>query len=233
MSTTLQADYTTDVDYQGLMRGILENPADDAPRLILSDWLEEHGEEERAVRIRRAIENPEPSKCSFVSRRGVMQISSRGFISEVRLACAEFCGGTCPECGGRGERRVEERGEYGPNIYQEDCYLCRGTGRIEGVAMALFERHPLTKVVLTCRKPNYHDWRDPEHANHYYWLSAQNFARSDTLPKELRKYLKPDDLTCGGQWFGYKSEATALDALSDAAVAYGRNLVCLPPLEPS
>lgn len=48
MTTT----YHTDAEYLALLEAILENPADDAPRLILSDWLEEHGEEERAEFIR-------------------------------------------------------------------------------------------------------------------------------------------------------------------------------------
>lgn len=39
-------------DYDALLAAILDNPADDAPRLVFSDWLEEHGEGERAEFIR-------------------------------------------------------------------------------------------------------------------------------------------------------------------------------------
>src|SRR6516164_9385292 len=37
---------------EGLFRTILAQPADDAPRLVYADWLEEHGEPERAEFIR-------------------------------------------------------------------------------------------------------------------------------------------------------------------------------------
>ena len=47
-----KTDHTTDPEYLALLRRILENPADDAPRLILSDWLEENGQDERADFIR-------------------------------------------------------------------------------------------------------------------------------------------------------------------------------------
>src|SRR5262245_37983065 len=43
-------------DQEVLLRSILESPDDDAPRLILADWLEEHGEPERAEFIRVQIE---------------------------------------------------------------------------------------------------------------------------------------------------------------------------------
>jgi uncharacterized protein (TIGR02996 family) len=35
-----------------LLRAICETPDDDTPRLVFADWLQEHGEEERAEFIR-------------------------------------------------------------------------------------------------------------------------------------------------------------------------------------
>jgi uncharacterized protein (TIGR02996 family) len=37
---------------EGLLHAVIETPADDAPRLVFSDWLEEHGELDRAEFIR-------------------------------------------------------------------------------------------------------------------------------------------------------------------------------------
>src|SRR5262245_14167815 len=37
---------------QALLRAICENPDDDTPRLVFADWLQEHGEEDRAEFIR-------------------------------------------------------------------------------------------------------------------------------------------------------------------------------------
>jgi len=39
-------------DGDALLRAVIENVADDAPRLVYADWLEEHGEPERAEFIR-------------------------------------------------------------------------------------------------------------------------------------------------------------------------------------
>jgi uncharacterized protein (TIGR02996 family) len=46
---------------KGLLQDIIENPADDVPRLIYADWLEENGAEERADFIRQAIAFPHAS----------------------------------------------------------------------------------------------------------------------------------------------------------------------------
>ena len=38
--------------HDDLLQAIIERPDDDAPRLIFADWLEDHGEPERAAFIR-------------------------------------------------------------------------------------------------------------------------------------------------------------------------------------
>ena len=40
----------------GLLRAIREHPDDDLPRLVYADWLEEHGEPQRAEFIRSQVE---------------------------------------------------------------------------------------------------------------------------------------------------------------------------------
>jgi len=45
-------------DLHALVRACKAEPEDDAPRLILADWLDEHDEEERATFIRRQIAEP-------------------------------------------------------------------------------------------------------------------------------------------------------------------------------
>src|SRR5262245_57560395 len=39
-------------NHDALLRAVLEVPADDAPRLVFADWLDEHGHPERAEFIR-------------------------------------------------------------------------------------------------------------------------------------------------------------------------------------
>jgi uncharacterized protein (TIGR02996 family) len=41
-----------DAEREGLLRAIIENPEDDTPRLVYADWLEEHGDPDRAEFIR-------------------------------------------------------------------------------------------------------------------------------------------------------------------------------------
>ena len=40
---------------EALLKAVCENPDDDTPRLVFADWLQEHGEEERAEFIRLQI----------------------------------------------------------------------------------------------------------------------------------------------------------------------------------
>jgi uncharacterized protein (TIGR02996 family) len=43
-------------DYAALLRAVLEAPDDDAPRLVMADWLEDHGEPGRAEFVRVQVE---------------------------------------------------------------------------------------------------------------------------------------------------------------------------------
>jgi len=45
-----------DADEKALLRTICDSPDDDTPRLVYADWLQEHGQEERAEFIRAQIE---------------------------------------------------------------------------------------------------------------------------------------------------------------------------------
>jgi uncharacterized protein (TIGR02996 family) len=45
-------------DGDAILRSVLATPEDDAPRLILSDWLDENGDHERAALIRRMVALP-------------------------------------------------------------------------------------------------------------------------------------------------------------------------------
>lgn len=166
-----------------------------------------------------------------------LAIYRRGFVKEVRLTCAAFVGGRCEACGGRGV------------LYQTmppdscGCPECggtedtSGTGRIEGVASELFQRHPITGVRLVDKKPHSDD-RNPTCG---WWpegfLSAHGTPHD--IPKELHDNLRdweptprPFNNNQNG-WRFYKSESDANAALSRACVAYGRQLAGLPPLTPA
>ena len=64
---------------EGLFRAILDNPEDDIPRLVFADWLEEHGEADRAEFIRVQIERErlgEPAEhCHFGNVRNPRRLT--------------------------------------------------------------------------------------------------------------------------------------------------------------
>ena len=49
-------------DAEALLRAILAAPDDDAPRLVYADWLDEHGDPDRAAFIRAQVELARPSE---------------------------------------------------------------------------------------------------------------------------------------------------------------------------
>ena len=46
--------------HEALLAGVRESPEEDGPRLVLADWLEDHGEADRAefIRLQIRIESP-------------------------------------------------------------------------------------------------------------------------------------------------------------------------------
>ncbi|WP_020472136.1 TIGR02996 domain-containing protein [Zavarzinella formosa] len=48
-------NYQSHPEYLALLETVLHNPADDAPRLIIADWIEEAGDDDRAKFIRQQI----------------------------------------------------------------------------------------------------------------------------------------------------------------------------------
>src|SRR5262249_36119795 len=57
------------------LRTIAENPDDDAPRLVFSDWLEEHGHPERAefIRLQIALARMNPGDDGYPEKTAKMR----------------------------------------------------------------------------------------------------------------------------------------------------------------
>lgn len=110
---------------------ICDKPFDNLPRQAYSDWLEETGHYEKALRIRRMIATGREDLLAYSQgewlalhnqianllpidayRSGDLQvvqpvgILSRGFIGELHCTQAEFMGGACSTCNGH---RTEQR----------------------------------------------------------------------------------------------------------------------------
>ena len=106
-------------DGDDLYRAVLDNPEDDAPRLIYADWLDEHGRPERAefIRIQCAMDRvpagtalwrPLAERAERLERAGreawtgpvqerVLEARlRRGFVDSVRLTVGQFQSGAEP-----------------------------------------------------------------------------------------------------------------------------------------
>ena len=268
---------------QALIATILAHPADDLPRKVYADWLDEHGFHERAEFIRVQCALAEDGLCSLVGRKmmdgvtptdcggtcdqcrlrererelleanviwglpiasiffgadprayveyghsgcayhhqGATKITwawSRGFAESIHLPLAAFLGGSCERCGGSGWARY-----YHPVEIEEvdDCPACSGTGRTEGIAKRLFETQPVTRVEFTDR--------EPLQLTEGVWRFARMFGgdlrtHRHGIPKELVPSGEIDIIA--------DTRELAITALSDAAVALGRELASQPALAP-
>jgi uncharacterized protein (TIGR02996 family) len=87
-------------DGDTLYRSILAAPADDAPRLVYADWLEEHGDLERAELIRQMVHfprdrtryrPPEPGSNYWPNAPNWLgYVVRRGFVAEIEVSTPLF-----------------------------------------------------------------------------------------------------------------------------------------------
>lgn len=206
-------------DGDALLRAILEHPAQDAPRLMYADWLQENGNESRAEFIRAQCANrnrfswfigghdstgwhPHTHECGDKSEFGV----SRGFVCEVCLTLAAF---------------VQH-------------------------AKSLFSAHPIERVTLADKSP-WENATNP--ATHFGWWCENELmdrnTESDVLPLPVMLCMDSDDRRQDrviasrfdrDRMHGvilFEDRDTARDALSRACVAYGRSLAGLSPTVPA
>src|SRR5262245_657448 len=116
MQTTSKAHNTrqTMSERDALLRQVIDEPDADAPRLVFADWLEEHGDGDRAdfirAQIRRAALDPDdPLQSELQAREWRLLLANardwleedfddptnrrrfrRGFVESVRLTAARF-----------------------------------------------------------------------------------------------------------------------------------------------
>lgn len=153
---------------------------------------------------------------SYTTATGIDWIFSRGFIAEVRGPLAVLVGGETT-------RSVYERGEYGPNRYQE-------TIRIPAVLPAIAQAHPLEWVRATDIRP----WRD-EYSRKFVWWresgwSGRGINSHGNIPDLLFNIIAsayPENVLHHSgppshEHISFDSEHDALAALSHALIVWAR-----------
>jgi uncharacterized protein (TIGR02996 family) len=198
-------------------------PDDDGVRLIYADWLEEHGHPERAefLRVQIAQANGEVRDAQgklLLSRECDLVVLLHEQFQE------ELCGLRAALPHGENEKRWIEWGSHG--------ILARGFlerltctwQELEQHAVCLFGQQPIQAVRLTDKKPlAYQALRPGEQV----WAWAQSTFAGIGSPAglvpavfSLLEGYSSRDLHL--HFRDYASRGEALDALSRACVAYGR-----------
>jgi uncharacterized protein (TIGR02996 family) len=255
-------------DADAFRRAIAAAPDDDTPRLVFADYLDEHGEPDRAEFVRVQCELAGSSgitevRCDALRRRerellkahakdwlgdlgdwppfygemkgygwqgnnvAIFAEFRRGFVAAVSAPLAVLFGGGPCGCWPYDGRRVVNNPGYGPPLI--DCPACHGTGTRPGHAAALFAAQPVERVTLTDRGPGetLMDW----YGCRWVWDSYHRGLRDygQMLPEDLFDLVCEYAVYADHECAGFKDRAAALDALSRAAVTYGRRVAGLPP----
>jgi uncharacterized protein (TIGR02996 family) len=213
-----------------LFQAILEDPRDDDLRLIYADWLDEHGEGDRAEFIRVQVE--------------------LALVEAIEHDCSNelaFSETTCPACGAwvTAEALRQREGELlaAPAVEEHvgavigDCYvdwrLRRGlaeevtltTADFLAHAAALFVAAPILRVTLADREPQ--EYGAAGHWWYREWEDGQVERLPHYLPAELFDCLPAGTSVAARR---YDDSREAVDALSAACVRFGRAAAGLPPL---
>lgn len=223
-----------------LHRNILLDPADDTARLVYADWLEEHGDEERAEFIRKQIRLMRmPGAIEFDAERHEVRhwlnccidngAPALWLCQDLALQPFDWHWSGC---------EIETRIHTAERTY----ILSRGfLSRVElpcedflTHAAELFARHPITEVKLTDKRPYFTpssttepipppaDWDA-------MWVAGEQ-GEPWNLPLPVFDLLRREYFPFSEFGDAETPEDAAHNEASSACIAYGRKLASLSPL---
>jgi uncharacterized protein (TIGR02996 family) len=242
----LRDESRTMTNRNSFIRSIIAAPEDDAPRLIYADWLDEHGEPERADFIR--------TECRL-ARLPCTQATDPCSLSSGTMVSKSDCP-NCLKARPLWWRRLELWKAHVRAMFREEISLgftvslgeerhpagLVGTvhrGFVSAIAMTtrafldraatLFAAYPITAVRLTDRHPE----SSPRGQVRWVDMSA-GLARALAAGPPRRLAPGPDVppqlFAAGLPRSPFASVAQANAALSVACVRHGRQIAGLPPL---
>lgn len=202
-----------------LLRRILEDPADDAARLVFADWCEENGESERAEFIRVQITAPSKRKADKIIDDN-LPLSLQWFDLPSPIArivrLTPFDNDSVEYPYGIARRGFLDELRCPLNTCHANCHF--------------FAAHPITRVHPTDRRPALMQvgalrWWTWERQHHRH---PGNARMANELPSAVFDRLPGSD--AGTTTAMFATASSAEDWLSDICVDIARELVGLPPM---
>ena len=185
-----------------LLAAVLANPADDLPRLVLADWLEENGQAERAMTIR----DSKP-RWFEVGPNGQVFNEGEAIPAETLAEWFRLFDGWGSDHWAEGTR-VKVRHGFISEVW---CEL-RLWAVVNAIGPAVVRSHPVERVVLTDVEPleisdGTYEWHRGSGAPHY-------------IPNEIYSLINAADGVIGKAAAGREA---ATSALSDALIAWAKS----------
>ena len=153
-------------DRHAFLRAIKDNPDDDTPRLVYADWLEEHGEPERAELIRVQIELPRLWEKSHLQRMHLRDRERYLLATCTDFLPEELVTTQCPNCIDRGP-------DWETGIVE--CRQCDCTGLVPN-----YDRVDFTRGILESLECPWAFWR--EHGDLIWERELPWKVRLTTMP---------------------------------------------------
>jgi len=204
-----------------LLKAVAANPADDLPRLVLADWYEENGEGERAEFIRVQIEIAKDLSCKTSVGYPPKYICNRAKIWNC-VRCLSII-------------RERELYQIARHEWQGDCveiipkgatideYITFQRGFIHTVRCTIADwieygskiiaTNPVERVEVSDRKP----LRSFITSKFYWNYSSGNVERPFIVPYKIWNLVHANE-----EEYGFTSRELAINALSDALIAYAK-----------
>jgi uncharacterized protein (TIGR02996 family) len=187
-------------DGDHLLHAILSDPADDAPRLIYADWLDENGDPDRASWIRDSI------------RSGVVSYHTTGCFEPFMCIIPDL-----PLRHGGEQLDPSWRGWRWHRGFVFEYHDIMAELLANGPALARVQ--PVERFIPTDKRP----WHNPPSTGEWgdwVWMRQGAYLYSppsDVLPDPAFAALDGQHYhAIPGNWCDYKTEADALDALARA-----------------
>jgi uncharacterized protein (TIGR02996 family) len=189
---------------QGLLADIIEHPESDDLRLIFADWLDDHGEEERAADIRWGVE------------RGNIPVGDLTAILAIRRDHPELIQMFVPD-GGLITDFLKWRRGFVAEVHAPLAVL-------QQHLPAIVREHPIERVRATDKEPRIYSAEVALWPEHCTWWIDTGMAEPDDIHESLARHLIADmpSFGDGGRGRNYPTAEAAHAALSDALLTLAR-----------